>query len=199
MANLTTKFSSMIPKKLGDPRGITGLETAIVLIAFVVVSSVFAFAALSTGLFSSDKSKEAIIAGLGEASGTLEVRGSIVAKTNSTGDVIDELVVQVANAAGGAAVNLIPGKTIITYTDSNQMVTLVSGDFTTIGLGAADSDKLVEPGEMYEIKLTGLQAKLNPDLKADQIFTIELKPPLGAVVRVQRTTPVTLDTVMDLN
>ena len=33
-----------------DQRGITGLETAIVLIAFVVVSSVFAFAALSTGL-----------------------------------------------------------------------------------------------------------------------------------------------------
>ena len=29
--------------------GVTGLETAIVLIAFVVVSSVFAFAALSTG------------------------------------------------------------------------------------------------------------------------------------------------------
>ena len=35
-----------------DEQGITGLETAIVLIAFVVVSSVFAFAALSTGLFS---------------------------------------------------------------------------------------------------------------------------------------------------
>ena len=32
-----------------NERGITGLETAIVLIAFVVVSSVFAFAALSTG------------------------------------------------------------------------------------------------------------------------------------------------------
>lgn len=41
-----------------DQRGITGLETAIVLIAFVVVSSVFAFAALSTGLFSSDKAKK---------------------------------------------------------------------------------------------------------------------------------------------
>ena len=39
---------------LEERSGITGLETAIVLIAFVVVSSVFAFAALSTGLFSSD-------------------------------------------------------------------------------------------------------------------------------------------------
>ena len=50
-----------------ESRGITGLETAIVLIAFVVVSSVFAFAALSTGLFSSDKAKETINAGLSEA------------------------------------------------------------------------------------------------------------------------------------
>ena len=41
-----------------DQRGITGLETAIVLIAFVVVASVFAFAVLSTGLLSSEKSKE---------------------------------------------------------------------------------------------------------------------------------------------
>ena len=62
-----------------DQRGITGLETAIVLIAFVVVSSVFAFATLSTGLFSSDKAKETIQAGLSEARGSLELRGSVIA------------------------------------------------------------------------------------------------------------------------
>ncbi len=44
-----------------DQRGITGLETAIVLIAFVVVASVFAFAVLSTGLTSSQKSQEAVL------------------------------------------------------------------------------------------------------------------------------------------
>ena len=60
-----------------DKRGVTGLETAIVLIAFVVVSAVFAFATLSTGLFSADKSKETIEAGLSEARGTLEVKGAV--------------------------------------------------------------------------------------------------------------------------
>ena len=181
-----------------DRRGITGLETAIVLIAFVVVSSVFAFAALSTGLFSSDKSKETINAGLEEASGTLEVRGSIIAKTNSTGDVIDEVVLQVANAAGGVSVNLTPGETLITYTDPNQMVNLASGDFTSTGLGNADSDKLVEFGEMYEIKITGLEAKLTTDLKADSPFSIEIKPPAGAVLHFERRTPVALETYNDL-
>ena len=178
-------------------RGITGLETAIVLIAFVVVSSVFAFAALSTGLFSSDKSKEVINAGLTEASGTLEVRGSIIAK--SSGDGIEEFLINVANAAGGAAVNLAAGQTNITYQDANQAVTLASGDFTVTGLGLADSDYLVEAGEIYEINITGLVAKLIPDLKADQVFSIQIKPPLGAVVRLERRTPVNLDNFIDLN
>ena len=68
-------------------RGITGLETAIVLIAFVVVSSVFAFAALSTGLFSADKSKQAIQEGLGEAQGTLQIKGGIQINSSSTGSL----------------------------------------------------------------------------------------------------------------
>lgn len=178
--------------------GITGLETAIVLIAFVVVSSVFAFAALSTGLFSSDKSKETIAAGLSEARGTLEVRGSLVAKTNATGDKVDEIHFQVANAAGGESINLTPGETIVTYTDVDQTKNLVSGDFTVTGLGNADADKLLEPGEMYEIKLTSLATGLTTALGKDKPFALEVKPPKGAVVHLERRTPISLDTYMDL-
>ena len=39
-------------------RGITGLETAIILIAFVVVASVFAFTVLSMGIFASRDQKK---------------------------------------------------------------------------------------------------------------------------------------------
>ena len=189
-----------------DSRGITGLETAIVLIAFVVVSSVFAFAALSTGLFSADKSKETINAGLTEASGTLEVKGSIMAKgidTTGTGDgttptAVDELIIQVANAAGGVAVDLTPGETIITYLDATQLLNVATGDITITGLGNADSDKLVEPGEIYEIKLTGLVATLSGNLGTDTPFVLQIKPRQGAVVNIQRTTPVIFDTYNDL-
>ena len=185
-----------------EERGITGLETAIVLIAFVVVSSVFAFAALSTGLFSSDKSKETIRAGLAEASGTLELRGSVIAKKWATGDFIDEVSFQVANAAGGDAVDLTPGETLIVYTDVDQTVTLDStattGGFTVTALGSADSDKLVEPGEMYEVKVIGLVSKLGTDLPKDKDFTLEVKPPQGAVVHINRRTPVVLETYNDL-
>ncbi len=158
----------------------------------------FAFAALSTGLFSADKSKETINAGLSEARGTLELRGAVIAKTNSTGDAVDEIYFQVANAAGGEAVDLTPGETLIVYSDVDQTYNLVSGDFTVTGLGNADSDKLVEPGEMYEVKVTALQAKLATDLPKDKAFTLEVKPPSGAVLYIARTTPVVLETYNDL-
>ena len=54
-----------------NQEGITDVETAIVLIAFVVVSSVFAFTALSTDLFATDKAKQTIYAFLAETGGTI--------------------------------------------------------------------------------------------------------------------------------
>ena len=62
-----------------DQRGITGLETAIILIAFVVVASVFAYTVLSAGIFSSEKGKEAVHAGLEQARGSMELVGSVKA------------------------------------------------------------------------------------------------------------------------
>jgi flagellin FlaB len=59
--------------------GITGLETAIILIAFVVVASVLAFTVLSTGVFSSERSKETVFAGLDEVRSSLQPRGSVIA------------------------------------------------------------------------------------------------------------------------
>ena len=58
-------------------KGITGLETAIILIAFVVVAAVFAYTALSAGLFATQKSQEAVYSGLKEAQSTLELKGAL--------------------------------------------------------------------------------------------------------------------------
>lgn len=59
-------------------RGVTGMETAIILMAFVVIASIYSFTVLSTGIFSSDKGKETIHAGLGEVSGPVELEGSAI-------------------------------------------------------------------------------------------------------------------------
>ncbi len=78
---------------LKGQQGVTGLETAIILIAFVVVASVFAFTVLSTGIFSAERGKETIHAGLKGARSSLELKGSVVAegvtnKNLSLGDTV---------------------------------------------------------------------------------------------------------------
>ena len=61
-----------------DQRGVTRLETAITLIAFVVVASVFAFTVLSTGIFYAERGKETIHAGLSQARSSIELKGLLV-------------------------------------------------------------------------------------------------------------------------
>jgi flagellin-like protein len=70
---------------LRSQHGITGLETAIILIAFVIVASVFSFTILSVGVFSSERSKEAIIGGLEDSQNTLAPKGGIVAEAATVG------------------------------------------------------------------------------------------------------------------
>jgi len=67
-----------------DQRGVTGLEVAIVLIAFVVVSSVFAFSTLSAGLASSDQVESTFDASWSEAGGSLELRSGVKLETTLT-------------------------------------------------------------------------------------------------------------------
>ena len=62
-----------------DERGITGLETSIMLIAFVVVASVFAFAVLSMGIFTAGETEKAVTGVFGETTSVLALRGSVVA------------------------------------------------------------------------------------------------------------------------
>ena len=186
------------PKLASDQRGITGLETAIVLIGFVVVSPVFAFAALSTGLFSSDKAKETHTAGLAEARGTLELKGSVVAKvsgtTGATG-VVTSIEFQISNAAAGEAVDMTPDNTIIKYSDKTQTVNMnASTEFSASNIAAfGDTDSLLEIGELLQITLLDLTTQLATDLGTNTVLTIELIPSRGAVLFIGRRTPVSLE------
>ena len=59
--------------------GISGIETSIILVTFVVVATVFAGAVLTTGISSGSKSEEASQAGFDETQSTMQARGSVIA------------------------------------------------------------------------------------------------------------------------
>jgi len=181
--------------------GITGLETAIILIAFVIVASVFAFVVLSTGLFSADRGKETVFAGLEKARGTLEVRGSLsVADVNSDGAITnagaDTIVFSLANSVGGAAVLVDPAATtnttVMNYLDAEAL----DSDVTyTVVKTLGDGDDLLETGELFEITIV---EPAGSTLVTNETFTIEVVPPSGGVAIITRTMPQAIDLIMDL-
>ena len=132
--NRISKVPNLISKVgFSSQRGITGLETAIVLIAFVVVASVFAFAVITTGLFSSEKAAESAQAGLGEASTTLTPKGAVVARANPALSSLASVKFKLTNS-GADAVGLDPSSTLLTYTDNGNLVTLTRSA-TSNGVG----------------------------------------------------------------
>jgi len=190
-----------------DDRGLSALETAIVLIAFVVVASVFAFTVLSAGTFSTERSKEVVYAGLAEVRGSLELKGSVLA--DSDGTKVTAIVFTVANVAGGEPIDFTApndansdgladsgsnNKVVISYRDKNQRRSDLAWSVTWRGTN--DGDDLLEDGELAEITVS--MNAITPTLGANTTFAIEVKPPQGAVLVIERTTPPNLDTVMDL-
>jgi flagellin FlaB len=193
---LTRLFRSLHKKE----EGITGLETAIILIAFVIVASVFAFVVLSTGLFSAERGKETVFAGLEKARGNLEVRGALTvtdSNTDGTIDDSDDIQFNVGLAAGGFPISLDPSAytntVVINYIDAQDRVADISYTVTWI---LDDGEDLLEVGELAELTVN---PPAGSSLASNEIFTLEVVPPSGGTLLINRTMPPQIDDVMDLH
>lgn len=185
-------------RRLRDERGITGLETAIVLIAFVVVAAVFAFVVLSTGLFSSERAKETVHAGLAKTRGSMAMSGSLVAESDATR--LTSATFGLTLAAGGDSVNLNPtdptNRTVISYIDSSYTNNNLP---YTVEVVTGNADFLLEQGELLEVTID-FSADASIDIGTNTTFTIEVKPPSGSYLVIQRTTPASINkTIINLN
>ena len=166
-------------------RGITGLETAIVLIAFVVVASVFSFTVLSAGVFASEANKQTVFAGLRETRTRLRQNGSTFAfaARQQTTDAVYKLVFVVSNSLAGEPVDLTPpysedstgldpdfvpsntSATVISYADENQRLPDVP--WSIVFIGNHNGDTLLEDGEKAEITVWLLDRNNDVAVTAD--------------------------------
>ena len=188
---MLSKFKSMKLNK--DQKGITGLETAIILIAFVVVASVFAYTVLSAGLFATQKSQESVYAGIKTAESTVVMKGDVIGTGDGT-DITD-LNFTLSLGSGGEAVDFTAqpnNHVLISYTDATQKVEDLTWDATWIGVGAGP---MLDPGEKVQMDVTMPGA----GVPVNQTFTIEIKTASGAVLTFERTTPASFGTVVTLN
>ena len=176
--------------------GITGIETAILLIAVVVVATVFAVALLGRSLLATEQQRETVAGGLQEGSTALVLRGSVMGLSTTSPTFLNSVSFQITNAARGEfSPDLSDDAILITYQDSEQVLNLSSSNYTTTWLGSGSGD-LLDSGERveFELDLRGL----NPRLGANTEFTIQIQPRRGGVLTISRTTPAGISGIVDL-
>ncbi|WP_048095515.1 archaellin/type IV pilin N-terminal domain-containing protein [Archaeoglobus fulgidus] len=195
---------------LKNEKGFTGLEAAIVLIAFVTVAAVFSYVLLGAGFFATQKGQETVHTGVKQATSSMELVGSIVAKGSTTNNNITEVTFTLQLAAGGQPIDL--NKTVIT------VLVPKDGDFVELSYNSSSSldktkeyyvnwvyslqgsnpDNYLEEFEKAEVTLyldsTGAGLDINPN----DDFIIEVKPPIGASYPIELKAPPSIDDVMVL-
>jgi len=180
--------------------GFTGLEAAIVLIAFVVVAAVFSYVVLGAGFFTTQKAQEVVHTGVQQASSTLEIVGNVYGTAPQAGDPINTINFTVALAPGGTAIDF--DKVVLTYSNATQLETLTNkGNQTSGSVGAGEwgivridntvtDDNTLEKGEQFQI-----MAKPTAGILKNDQFTIEVKPAVGAAFSLTRTIPASIQQV----
>ncbi len=182
-----------------NENGQAALETAIILIAFVVVASVFAFAILSAGSASTERGEQAIYSGLEGVQSSMEVKGAVIAQ-GASGNV-SNVIFTIAPVNGGEPINLAleggagtTGDVVISYRDSANLVATIPFTVKWIRSNETPADALLEEGELAEITVN----VAGQTLGANETFSLEVKPPTGGIIQINRTTPAAIETVMEL-
>jgi flagellin FlaB len=194
-----TSMKRLIQRLHQKQEGLTGLSTAIIVIAFVIVVSVFSYVVLSAGLFSSQKTKEAVTSGLGSTMSVLELKGDVIAEMD--GGNLTGLQITVGIPAAGSPVDFSTTTNgtkmvIISYTDDENI--LPSCNWTLVKLSDLNDDNLLDPNELFQIHVdlaSAGQISLGPYHQ----FTVEIKPPDGPVLSLQRTIPARVSAFVNLH
>ena len=96
-------------------RGVIGVESAIVMIAFVIVAAALAFVVLNMGFSTTQKAKTTIISSLGEASSSLEVAGKVIGSGHIASATLNVTAIPLKIASGGDSVNLAESTAAVKY------------------------------------------------------------------------------------
>ena len=199
------KFTRALRNLHRGQRGMTGLETAIILIAFVTVASVLAYSVLSAGIFSAERGKATVYSGLEQAQASMEVHGSVIGDANSANTSLDYVEFLVGLTIPGETVDM-TALVINVFSSTNQSslqreswdgsVTALKWQFQkAAGSNERGTADTLEGDELHIVLVdtTGFDT-----LGTYEWFTVEVLPPTGAAITIKRTLPGQLTQKMDL-
>lgn len=174
--------------------GFTGLEAAIVLIAFVSVAAVFSYAMLGAGFFTTQKAQHVVYSNVQQAGSLLQSEGNVYGETKPGDSCISRVIFSVKLASGGTPVDF--DKVVIVYSNATQLITLNRGSRLDPDPGvnswsvaqvqneAGSPNDLLDPNEEFQII-----CNIDPGICPRNEFSLEIRQAAGAAFTIHRTAP----------
>jgi len=193
----------------------TGLEAAIVLIAFVVVAAGVAYVVLGAGFFTAQQAQKVVYSGISQATSNIVVIGNVygdasgTAQNGSTPGSIHTLVFTIGLAAGGTPINM--NQTTFVYQNETILQTLspaanISGNggnppggwqwlIMSVQNGNLTSTMLQQNEQFtIEANISADPPTISTGLPPSDTFTLTLRPPIGAALPISHTAPGSITT-----
>ena len=189
-----------LPLIAGD-RGQAG--TGVAFICFVGAASVLGAVVIAGGELGAQQFEQAFRSSLGRISGTMEVRGSVIAIASGQPLTVDRIQFVVGINGGGDPIaldsTLSASRLVIAYRDRAAFdVDVPYAALEIVG----DGNNLLEPGESAQltIRLADIDGGEGPPrVGPNSRWTLELQAPVGGMMEITRVMPPGLDPVMQLH
>jgi len=178
-------------KLMKNEDAFTGLEAAIVLIAFIVVAAVFSYVMLGAGFFATGEAQRVVGTGVAQASSNLELSGPVIVTASDSGNV-GEISFILQLAAGGASVDM--QKVTFTVATAEAVKTYtydkVAPKWYAKGVEQQDDQNdMLDKFEMVMITIPKEADSDFPVINTNERFTVEVKPDIGAALPINRIAP----------
>jgi flagellin FlaB len=166
----------------------TGLEAAIVLIAFVVVAAVFSYVVLGAGFFTTQKTQETVYKSVEQSTTNILIKGTIYGFADGNNLPIRTVNLTLGVAPGAPSVDLTKMKIVysnatvqpqtLTYRDST-VAPVANQTFSASSISVAGDDQVT-----ISIPISAAGAPPNTEMN------FELRPPGGgAPIPISKTVP----------
>jgi flagellin FlaB len=165
--------------------GFTGLEAAIVLIAFVVVAAVFSYVVLGAGFFTTEKARETVYKGVEQSTSNLMISGQIfgLSTDNST---ITNITFPISLAPGASAIDLSTLRIVFSTPDTTP-ITLTQGATanTTVFTTKLGGNAVTALNSNEQVEINFFVSPISATTK----MNIEIRPSVGAPLPFEKTAP----------
>lgn len=180
-----------MPEQNFSSDAFTGLEAAIVLIAFVVVAAVFSYVVLGAGFYTTQKSQETVYKSVEQATSNIQMVGNVYGIASTGSSAIDSIEFTIGLTPGAPAADL-TRMTVMYSSDTVSPVKYTYGGatadtshYSALKSGTTTVAPAMEQNDQITITINLASTDV---LRANSKYNLEIRPVQGAAYTFTRMT-----------